>query len=218
MIATSGATAIDRALAEVLQDAAYWRLLGRLFECPSAAWRADVAALALEVTDADVVAAAGAALDEASEGLYHSVFGPGGPAPPREVSYHDTLELGSVMSSVTGYYHAFGYRPVLAESPDHVAVETGFLAFLRVKQAFALMGGDSDHGGLAATAAETFRTDHLAVFAQRLAGLLADAPASYLQAASRALAGRVGSRPGPKRLPVVQPVDEDDGGEFGCAS
>jgi nitrate reductase assembly molybdenum cofactor insertion protein NarJ len=210
------ATAIDPAIAALLQEGAYWRLLGRLFECPSEAWRADVAALAVEVADADLVAAADAALDEASEGLYHSVFGPGGPTPPREVSYHDSLELGSVMSSVTGYYHAFGYRPSLAESPDHVAVEAGFLAFLRVKQAFALMGGDAEHGDLTRTAAEAFRADHLAVFAERLAALLAEAPATYLQAASRALAARVGPRPGPMRLPVIQPPDEDDGGEFAC--
>lgn len=207
---------LDLSLTPLLQDAASWRLLGRLFECPSDTWRTDVAALAAEVGDADLTAAAGAALEEASEGLYHSVFGPGGPAPPREVSYHDRLELGSVMSSVTGYYAAFGYQPALVESPDHVAVETGFLAFLRMKQAFALMEGDEAHVEVTAQASEAFRVDHLAVFAARLAVILADAPVTYLQTASRVLAQRVGPRPGPKMLPVIQPPSDDDGGVFEC--
>jgi nitrate reductase assembly molybdenum cofactor insertion protein NarJ len=210
------APAPDPAIVALLQDAASWRLLGRLFECPSAAWRQDVATLAGEVADPELAAAATGAVDEASEGLYHSVFGPGGPAPPREVSYHDTLELGSVMSALTGAYGAFGYHPALVEAPDHVAVEAGFLAYLRVKQVFALMEGDDAHVAVTADAVERFRLDHLAVYAERLAGILAEAPATYLQTASRLLARRVGPRPGPKMLPVIQPPAEDDGGEFAC--
>jgi nitrate reductase assembly molybdenum cofactor insertion protein NarJ len=210
------APSLDPSLVALLQDAAAWRLLGRLFECPSDAWRADVAALAGGVRDPDLAAAAAAALVEASEGLYHSMFGPGGPAPPREVSYHDSLELGSVMSSVTGHYQAFGYTPGLVEAPDHVAVETGFMAFLRAKQAFAMMAGDTANLDVTARAADGFRTGHLAAFAERLAGILANAPATYLEAAARVLASRVGPRPGPKCLPVLQPSDLDEGGEFPC--
>ena len=214
MSSTSPVAPLDPVLVQVLEDAASWRLLGRLFECPSDAWRADVAALSSEATEPELVAAASAALDEASEGLYHSMFGPGGPAPPREVSYHDSLELGSVMSSVTGYYQAFGYLPSLVESPDHVAVETGFLAFLAMKQAFAMMEGDGGHFEITARAAADFRTDHVAVYAERLAAILSQAPVSYLQLASTVLADRVGPRPGPKLLPVIQaPLDDD---EFGC--
>jgi nitrate reductase assembly molybdenum cofactor insertion protein NarJ len=207
---------LEPSVVDALRDATRWRLLGRLFECPSAEWRADLLALAADVDDPVLTDAATAALAEASEGLYHSVFGPGGPAPPREVSYHDSVELGSVMSSVTGYYRAFGYEPVLLESPDHVAVETGFLAYLRVKQALALVEGDAAHVEVTTAAASTFLTDHMASYAGRLAQILADAPATYLQTASRVLAGWVGPRPGPKMLPVIQPEVEDDGGEFEC--
>jgi len=214
--AVGAAPAPDPAIVALLQDAAAWRLLGRLFECPSEAWRHDVATLAAEVADAELAAAATGAVDEASEGVYHSVFGPGGPAPPREVSYHDTLELGSVMSALTGAYGAFGYQPSIVEPPDHVAVEAGFLAYLRVKQVFALLEGDAAHVAITASAADAFRADHLAVYAERLAGILAEAPVGYLQTASRVLARRAGPRPGPKRLPVIQPPAEDDGGEFAC--
>lgn len=210
------ASAPEPAVVALLQDAASWRLLGRLFECPSEAWRRDVATLASEVTDAELVAAATGAVSEASEGVYHSVFGPGGPAPPREVSYRDTLELGSVMSALTGAYGAFGYHPSIVEPPDHVAVEAGFLAYLRVKQVFALMEGDDAHVAITAVAVDAFRADHLAVYAERLAGILADAPLGYLQIASRVLARRVGPPPGPKRLPVIQAPAEDDGCAFDC--
>lgn len=213
---SAGTTSVDPVLVDLLGNAASWRLLGRLFECPSPACRADVEVLSREVRDPALVDAARAAIEEATEGLYHSVFGPGGPAPPREVSYHDSLELGSVMSSLTGYYQAFGYAPAVDESPDHVAVETGFIAFLRMKQAFAAMAGDTARADTAASAADAFRVRHLAVFAGRFGSLLADAPARYLQSAGRALAERVGRRPGPKVLPVIQPNAEDDGGEFGC--
>ena len=145
------------------------------------------------------------------------MFAPGGPAPPREVSYQDLLELGSVMSSVTGTYAAFGYRPATPESPDHVAVEAGFIAFLMLKQAFALADGEPGHAAMAAEAAEAFRAAHLAVFAERLAAHLGEAPLEYLRTASRALAARVGPRPGPRRLPVIQPpIDEDEGSDFSC--
>jgi len=213
---SAAVTPIDPAILALLQDAARWRLLGRLFECPSEAWRADIERLAREAGEVDLGAAVAAALAEATEGQYHSVFGPGGPAPPREVSYHDTLELGSVMSSVAGYYDAFGYQPALQESPDHVAVEVGFLSFLRFKQAFATADGELERAAISRDAAEAFRANHLAVVAERLAALLSESPLSYLQTASRLLATRVGPLPGPKRLTVInQPID-DEGSDFAC--
>ena len=49
MTAAVGAAPVpDPAVVALLQDAASWRLLGRLFECPSEAWRQDVATLASE--------------------------------------------------------------------------------------------------------------------------------------------------------------------------
>ncbi|MCC7123439.1 MAG: molecular chaperone TorD family protein [Acidobacteria bacterium] len=213
---TTAADAIDPVVGDALRDAAAWRLLARLFECPSEAWRRDIAALSRELGDAPLVEAARLAVEEASEGLYHSIFGPGGPAPPREVSYHATMELGSLMSSLTGFYGAFGYQPAITESPDHIAVESGFLAFLNLKRAYALIEGNEEHKAITAAAARDFRIGHLAMYAERLATILADAPAGYLQMASRILADRVGPRPGPRQLLVIQPEPAEDGGEFAC--
>jgi len=206
----------DPRVHELLHDAARWRLLGRLFDCPTADWLHDVATLAGEVDDAGLRGAAEAALVTATEGQYHSVFGPGGPAPPREVSYHDTLELGSLMSELAGYYDAFGYRPATGEPPDHVAVEAGFLAYLRFKEAYALAIGDAERASTTAQAAERFRTDHLAMSAASLAAVLADSEIDYLVQASALLALRAGDPPRRTRLPVIQEAVEDDGSEFAC--
>lgn len=201
----------------LLREAAWWRLLGRLFECPNDEWRRDVAALALEVDDDGLCAAADAARATATEGQYHSVFGPGGPAPPREVSYHDSLELGSLMSELAGYYDAFGYRPATSEAPDHVAVEAGFIAYLRFKEAYARAAGDEEHASLTADAAERYLADHLAMIAAPLAAVLADSEMDYLVLASGLLAARAGNPPARTRLRVIQDaaLDEDDG-EFPC--
>lgn len=203
-------------LRDLLRDAAWWRLLGRLFECPDDEWRRDIAMLAAEVDDAALRAAAEAALVTATEGQYHSVFGPGGPAPPREVSYHDTLELGSLMSELAGYYDGFGYHPTTREAPDHVAVEAGFLAYLRFKEAYAVASGDAEHTATTAHAAERFRVDHLAMYAVPLAAVLADSEIDYLVQAGGLLASRAGDPPRRTRLPVIQSTVDNGGSEFPC--
>lgn len=210
-VVTSETTDADRRIHELLRAAARWHLLGRLFECPTASWRRDVERLACEVADSDLEGAAAAALATATEQQYHSVFGPGGPASPREVSYYDAVELGSLMSELAGYYDAFGYRPSCAEPPDHVAVEAGFIAYLCFKEAYALSAGNSEHAAVAAEAADRFRADHLARMAAPIAALLAASDIPYLTRASTLLAAGAG-KPTPRtRLPVIQP--SDDGGD-----
>jgi nitrate reductase assembly molybdenum cofactor insertion protein NarJ len=207
----------DRRVLELVRDAARWRLLGRLFECPSDSWRDDIAMLACEVDDPELRAATDAALLEATEGLYHSVFGPGGPAPPREVSYHESLELGSLMSELTGCYSAFGYTTSTAEPPDHVAVEVSFLAYLRFKEAYALAAGDREHAALAAQAADRFTSQHVARLGAPLASVLADSKTDYLVRVSRLLAARAGRPPASSRLRVIQePTDTEGGSGFAC--
>ena len=211
-------TAIDAGVRDLVRDAAEWRLMGRLFECPSNVWHADLASLARELDDASLRAAAKQARTEATEGLFHSVFGPGGPAPPREVSYHDSLELGTLMSALTSCYDAFGYAPATIETPDHVAVEVGFVAYLRLKEAYALTTGDQERAAMTRRAAARFTTDHLSMMAEPLAALLAGSGIEYLAHASVLLAARVGPKPKSKRLPVLQadPLDDESGSEFAC--
>jgi nitrate reductase assembly molybdenum cofactor insertion protein NarJ len=208
--------AVETRVGELLREAAAWRLLGRLFECPDGEWRAEVEALARELGDDELGAAVASVGATATEGQYHSVFGPGGPAPPREASYRETLELGSLLSELAVYYDAFAYAPQVAEPPDHVAVEVGFVAYLRLKQAYALAEGDEECAAVAAQAAAGFVSDHLATFAAPLAEVLAASHLEYLAHASRVLADRVGPRPPTNRLPVVQALPDDEGDGFDC--
>ena len=209
---------VDQHVTDLLREAATWRLLSRMFECPDPTWQAEIDALARELGDPDLLVAVSAAADVATEGQYHSTFGVGGPAPPREASYHETLELGSLMSEVAVYYQVFGYSPQLAEAPDHVAVEAGFVAYLKFKEAYALARGEQEHAEAAAIAAKRFVADHLAMLATPLADILATSHLDYLARASRALAARVGPRPATMRLPMLQTASDDDESEFECAA
>jgi nitrate reductase assembly molybdenum cofactor insertion protein NarJ len=202
----------------LLQDAAEWRLLGRLLECPSPAWIDDLDLLGRQVSDESLADLAREARREASEGLYHSIFGPGGPAPPREATYQRSLELGSLMADLTDHYDAFGYAPDTPEAPDHVAIEAGFVAYLRLKEAYAHAMGDDEAAGVTRRAASRFTSQHLATMAEPLAGLLAESGVDYLARASALLAARVGPPPSSKQLPVIQPdaFSEDDDGEMAC--
>lgn len=198
---------------QLIREAAEWRLIGLLFECPSAQWFGEVGALAQEVDDAVLRQAAESAMTEASEGLYHSTFGPGGPAPPREASYQDTVQLGYLISEIEANYNAFAYRPACEEPADHVATEAGFVAYLRLKQAYAMSEGREDRADIAADAAARFVKEHVATIAEPLAASLAASGITYLQDASAALLRRTG--PGLK-LPVLQdPLVDDESVECG---
>jgi nitrate reductase assembly molybdenum cofactor insertion protein NarJ len=211
------ATATATTQNQLLREAAEWRLLGLLFECPSSQWNEQIAALAAEVSDADLVAAAAAAQQEASEGLYHSIFGPGGPAPRREISYRDWAQPGYLLSELTSYYDAFAYQPKIVEAPDHVSVETGFIAYLRLKEAYAEANADDDHAAVTREAAQQFIKEHLSALTEPLARSLEHSGVEYLALAGQALLARVGPKreqtPG-QNLPVLS---GDADAEFACA-
>jgi nitrate reductase assembly molybdenum cofactor insertion protein NarJ len=172
----------------LLAEAARWRLIGALFECPTGNWREILDALCTLESDPDLREATCAAQTEASESLYYSVFGPGGSSSPREVSYHKHLELGSLMSELGGYYDAFGYQPDTREPGDHIAVEAGFVGYLRLKEAYALACDDSGRAQITAEATQRFIENHLSAMAAPLADSLENSGIRYLALAARALA------------------------------
>lgn len=213
-------TALAPPLQALLREAAEWRLTGLLLECPSPAWRERLKAVAPEVDDPDLREAAHLALEQASEGLYHSTFGPGGPAPPREATHRDTLQLGYLMSELEAFYTSFGYQPEAAsfEPPDHIAVEAGFAAYLKFKEAYAGACGDEDAAENARTACAEFVVEHLASTAAPMSAMLAASGVPYLEATGRALARRAG--PAKQRFLVLgtEKLDRDEDEPFGCES
>lgn len=185
---------------KLLRDAAEWRLISLLFECPGKDWQTQVNALAGEVDDADLQAAV-ASCEGATESVYHSTFGPGGPAAPREVSYRQTLMPGQMLDEIGAFYKAFAYQPSIVEPPDHIAVMTGFIAYLRLKEAF----GNAEQAEITRKAANQFIADHLNPVVEPLTKLLAHSGIAYLDRAGAALLRRVG----PRRQEAVDapPVD-----------
>lgn len=194
------------------REAAEWRLLSLLFECPTLEWRKQVSELLQDVADEELKSAAHDALEQASEGLFHHTFGPGGPAPPREATYHQTVQLGYLMSELQAYYNAFAFHPVSNEPPDHISVETGFIAYLKLKEAYALACGSEEQAATASESAQRFSLEHLANIVEPFVNHLEASDIPYLVKAGAALLHRVG--PLPKAafppLPILQNDDQQE--------
>lgn len=195
---------------KLLRESAEWRMISLLFDCPKGEWFNEVDDLAGQITDQKLKQAAKAARNEASEGLFHSTFGPGGPAPGREVSYRSWVEPGQLLSELSAFYGAFCYKPATGEVADHVSVEAGFVAYLRLKELYARESGDNENAEITADAAHRFTADHLAKYSQKLSKLLAASDIEYLRLTAEALFERVGPDKD-KELKTFLPVlDEDE--------
>ncbi|MBI2921247.1 MAG: molecular chaperone TorD family protein [Planctomycetes bacterium] len=199
------------ALAEVreaLVHAADLRLIGLLFERPSESRRRHVAALASECADPSLRATADLVRD-VDGASYDSVFAAGGPVSPREAAYLGRSDPARAMSQVKDLYEAFAYRPPEGEPVDHVAVETGFAAYLWLKEAYARAQGNAEAAEVTAAARNTFLQEHLAALAHGLAKRSEGAPAAGLVALVQALIARVGPAPTVEAGLDESEVDED---------
>jgi nitrate reductase assembly molybdenum cofactor insertion protein NarJ len=148
--------------------------------------------LAEAITAEDLREAARAAQLEADEGLYHSTFGPGGPAASREVSYQQSTLSGQFLADLGAYYQSFGYCPPLDEPFDHVAVEADFMAYLKMKEAYAVAYLQEEQVDVTVDAARAFVEDHLSTISPQLAETLAASGIQYLESAAAALLARTG--------------------------
>lgn len=201
---------MDARQKELLEQALEWRLIALLLSCPSGPWREKVQQASDEVRYPALREAARLALAGASEGDYHSIFGPGGPVSPREVSYRRRLEFGGLLSELAGFYSAFAYRPSVEEPADHVSVEADFAAYLRLKEAYALVCGDSSQAEITAEAHRRFLEEHLSYLAEPLFHALTRSGIGYLAIAAEALLARAGrSEPAQLSVNILEPgVDE----------
>jgi nitrate reductase assembly molybdenum cofactor insertion protein NarJ len=181
----------------VLRDAAEWRLLGLLFEYPREGWRDEVGGLLAEVADPVLRQAGLEASTSGRAGAYLALLGPGGTVSPREAGHAPLQDPGRILADIAAFYDAFQYRPRPEEPADHVAVQAGFLGYLKLKEAFARARAAADEAEMAAGAAETFRVRHLAVMAEPLARRLAGTEPGYLALAAEALLRRAGRPPAP---------------------
>jgi nitrate reductase assembly molybdenum cofactor insertion protein NarJ len=203
-------------VAALFGEAAQWRLLGLLFEYPTDAWRMQLAALQSDLQDENLRGLADAALEFSTEGLHSALFGPAGTVPAREVAYLGGVQFGYLMAELSACYDAFGFQPSHAEAEDHLSVETGFVAYLKLKQAYALASGDLERAGIASEAASSFIKDHIALLAEPMLPKLENFAPDYLIGAGRILLELAG--PSPRSgYPLGAAFDtEDDSGEMSC--
>jgi nitrate reductase assembly molybdenum cofactor insertion protein NarJ len=164
-----------------------------LLERPARDWDETVKRLAHDAADTDLRPVAAAA-EGATEGHYLSAFGPGGIVSPREIAHTKTRDPGRVLAQIGAMYDAFAYRPQTEETPDHISVEAGFVAYLRMKEAFAVAREEDEAARVASEAAAAFVEHHLSTFVQPLAERLAAEPDAYLAGALQALLRRTGPR------------------------
>jgi hypothetical protein len=187
-----------------------------LLERPRPAWRRELRGLAAELDESELRQLAGTAAGS-SEGGYLAVFGPGGAVSPREVSYRGMADPGRLLSALAAIYEAFAYRPHVGEPADHAAVETGFLSYLHLKEAYALARGDEADLVVTRAALRRFTDEHLAGFLDRLASRLEVARAEGLRRAARCAAECAGLRPAALR--VIEPAGgQEPPGGFTCGS
>jgi len=184
----------DPRVHERLAEATAWRLLGLLFERPREGWWQDVEALSRVVADPQIRAAAEAGREEASEGPYLALLGPGGLVSPREVTYRGMEDPGRILADIGAFYDAFAFQPETEEAPDHLAVEAGFVGYLCLKEAYARARGNEEEAEVAATAAARFREAHLSTHAWPVAERLEATGVRYLTLAATTLAHRTGPR------------------------
>lgn len=203
---------------DLLREAAEWRLISLLFDCPKGDWFEQVDDLGKQVSDKRLKRAAKLAQKHASEGLFHSIFGPGGPAPGREVSYRGWVQPGYLLSELSSFYNAFSFKPVTAEVPDHIGVETGFIAYLRLKELYALECGDSKNAEITSEASTAFIDDHLSKFAEKISKLLAVSGIDYLDLAGAALFDRVGPDKDKSKQIFLPVLEEEDDSLFECGA
>lgn len=185
----------EERITALLCEAAQWRLLGLLFEYPDDSWRSRLQTLLPDLRQENLRDMGEAALSYATEGLHIALFGPAGSVPVREVTYQGGVQFGYLMAELAAYYEAFGYRPAIDEADDHLAVELGFLAYLKVKQALALASDDEDHAAVTGDAAATFLKDHLAVMAEPVTKALEVFAPDYLIDAGALVVEQTGPSP-----------------------
>lgn len=202
---------IPNDIRQIIEESVAWRMFGLAFERPRDGWREQVESIAREVSDHDVRWMAEQAREQASEELFLDVLGPGGAVSPREVAYRRLADPGHMLAELEAMYQAFAYEPKTEECPDHVSVEAGFVAYLRMKQAFARIVGDADAEAVARDAEAMFVADHLGPLAAGIWKRFGGDDSLYVARAARLMRERLGD---------VEVHDEgegaDDESEMSC--
>jgi hypothetical protein len=176
-----------------LAAAAEWRLLAVLLSRPRPGWGEELRAASSEVGGDLRRAVAEAA--GAGEGAYHALLGAGGAASPREAAHAGFVDPGRILADLAATYEAFGFRPSAEEPDDHLAVECDFVAYLFLKEAYALASGAPENAEIARETRARFLAEHVSIAGHGVARKLPPQAPAYLALAAEALSRRLPEPP-----------------------
>jgi hypothetical protein len=193
-----------------LVSAARWRLAALLLSRPRPGWCEEVEALAREAGGDEALEAAAGAAGDAREGAYHALLGAGGVASPREAAHAGFLDPGRILADLAACYAAFGFATRAEEPDDHLAVECDFVAYLFLKEAFALARGQQEAAAVTRELRDRFVAEHVAVAGHGLAAKLPEGAPGHLAGVARWLAERLPPPPSARgaRLPGAAALDD----------
>ncbi len=139
---------------------------------------------------------------------YYSLFDTSMPVPIMESAYH-RADRGATLGDVAGFYSAFGFDlPSRDGSPDTLPHELAFLAWLSLKEAYAIEHHLPDEAAVTRDAAVKFITDHTGrwteLFADKLL-LCTDAP--FYRSATDLLRRTLERAQADLRIETIVPLD-----------
>lgn len=210
MIIESPVLDLSEEARHALKQAVEWRLLSLLLERPRAGWHEEVRALAKEVENPQL-RDVGADAADATEEAYLAVLGPAGFVSPREVSYAIFEDPGRILADLAAFYQAFAFLPRCEDPEDHIAVQTGFVGYLGLKDAYAQASQNSDAVESTRAALSHFIEAHYARLVHGFAEKLGCNGPAYLCRAVRILTDRV-PRVESKTAPGDMDLDPLSGG------
>jgi nitrate reductase assembly molybdenum cofactor insertion protein NarJ len=189
---------------ELLLEASEWRILSLLLSRPHRERKSEVSGLVGESTNARLKEIARAWCDNASEGAYLQLLGPGGLVPARAVAYRPFADPGQILADLARHHRAFGFHPTAEEPPDHVAVLADFVSYLFLKEAYARESGDAEAVSISGDARERFINEHLSPAVGRIAERLDACGATDWSAAVHLLAEKVPPPPPSTRAAMLE--------------
>lgn len=191
--------------ADLLGEASQWHLLSLLLSRPTTTRKQEVRQLMADPTLASIGDVARGWCENADEGSYLHLLGPGGLVPARAVAYRPFSDPGWLLADIGRYHRAFGFHPVTEEPPDHIAALADFVAYLLLKEAFARERNE-ELAAITREASERFIDEHLVPIVARVADRLAACGAVNWSAVARLLAEKIPAPPTSAEVP--EPGDD----------
>jgi nitrate reductase assembly molybdenum cofactor insertion protein NarJ len=173
-------------------NAVEWKLLSLLFMRPTKNWIARLNLAVRETKNAELQVTVKAAKNESFPiDLYETTFSPEGMLSLRESTYNKNISFEHYFTQLPALYEKFDYQPEFSGSPDHLAIELGFVSHLCLKQAFGKILGHHERSKIEGDVSERFIQTHLCSVAMPVAHALQKNSESYLLMAAIILQQRL---------------------------